>query len=87
MEIGKRKEIIWLVRILELKIRKSNNFLFLNLRQNGIPLIRNSYHTYMVVYSLTLNSSFKETLNLGLRILQFKSLILTCHMTSDFHCF
>ena len=28
MEIAKRREIIWLVRILELKIRKSNNLLF-----------------------------------------------------------
>ena len=28
MEIAKRKEIIWLVTILELKIRKSNNLLF-----------------------------------------------------------
>lgn len=27
MEIAKRREIIWLVRILELKIRKSNNLL------------------------------------------------------------
>ena len=47
MEIAKRREIIWLVRILELKIRKGNKLLllfFLNLSQNGIPLIRSSYH-------------------------------------------
>ena len=29
MEIAKRRQIIWLVRILELKIRKSNNLLLM----------------------------------------------------------